>query len=146
MTNPESLSPARVDHVGLSVADLDGMLRWYADAFGMTCSDTFDVPALQLRGAFLNHPNGLTLELIERVGSIGQTPANDQAESLLRRGYAHLCLAVEDVDRTHGWLLTCGAQEKMAPCPSPEPGVRMSFLADPEGNFIELIDRKEPRS
>jgi glyoxylase I family protein len=30
----------------------------------------------------------------------------------------------------------------MAPQPSPEPGVRMSFLADPEGNLVELVQRE----
>jgi len=27
------------------------------------------------------------------------------------------------------------------PSPSPEPGVRFAFLADPEGNLIELVER-----
>ena len=29
----------------------------------------------------------------------------------------------------------------MPPSPSPEPGVRIAFVADPEGNLIELVDR-----
>jgi glyoxylase I family protein len=29
----------------------------------------------------------------------------------------------------------------MPPQASPEPGVRMSFVSDPEGNLIELLDR-----
>jgi catechol 2,3-dioxygenase-like lactoylglutathione lyase family enzyme len=29
----------------------------------------------------------------------------------------------------------------MPPGPSPEPGVRMAFVADPEGNLIELLHR-----
>ena len=29
----------------------------------------------------------------------------------------------------------------MTPRPSPEPGVRMAFVADPEGNLVELLDR-----
>lgn len=34
-----------------------------------------------------------------------------------------------------------GAQPVMPPCPAPEPGVRMAFVADPEGNLVELLDR-----
>ena len=45
------------------------------------------------------------------------------------------------LDEVHGRLLGLGAREVMAPQPSPEPGVRMSFLADPEGNLIELVER-----
>jgi len=29
----------------------------------------------------------------------------------------------------------------MTPRPSPEPGVRMSYLTDLEGNLIELLER-----
>ena len=46
-----------------------------------------------------------------------------------------------DLDGTHVRLLGHGAREVMPPQPAPEPGVRMSFLADPEGNLIELVQR-----
>ena len=39
--------------------------------------------------------------------------------------------------------LAAGATEKVAPRPSPEPGVRFAFLADPEGNLVELVERRE---
>jgi glyoxylase I family protein len=31
----------------------------------------------------------------------------------------------------------------LAPAAAPEPYVRMAFVADPEGNLIELLDRTE---
>ena len=34
-----------------------------------------------------------------------------------------------------------GARPVMPPCPAPEPGVRMAFVADPEGNLVELLER-----
>ena len=34
-----------------------------------------------------------------------------------------------------------GARPVMPPCASPEPGVRMAFVADPEGNLVELLHR-----
>jgi catechol 2,3-dioxygenase-like lactoylglutathione lyase family enzyme len=37
--------------------------------------------------------------------------------------------------------LARGARPVMPPCPAPEPGVRMAFVADPEGNLIELLHR-----
>jgi lactoylglutathione lyase len=57
---------------------------------------------------------------------------------------AHICLRVADVDDLHARLLAHGAFERLAPQLSPEPGVRMSFVADPEGNLIELLDRAHP--
>ena len=37
--------------------------------------------------------------------------------------------------------LATGASDRMSPRPSPDPGVRMAYVADPEGNLIELLDR-----
>jgi catechol 2,3-dioxygenase-like lactoylglutathione lyase family enzyme len=133
-----------LDHVGLSVADLDAQARWYQAAFGFTTSTPFEVPSLDLRGTFLVGPGGLAIELLERAGSRPGIQAADQAEALLTRGYGHICLRVADVDDLHARLLAHGAFERLAPQLSPEPGVRMSFVADPEGNLIELLDRAHP--
>lgn len=135
---------ARLDHVGLSVANLDQMLSWYSHAFELEISNQFEIVPLDLRGAFLTSPQGWRLELLERRGSTGLPPAVSQPEALLRRGYGHICVRISDVESTHARLLELGAVEKMPPSPSPESGVQMSFVADPEGNFIELIDRLEP--
>ena len=67
-------------------------------------------------------------------------------EAALRRGYGHMCLDVPDVDAAHAALLAAGAADRMTPRASPEPGVRMAFVADPEGNLIELIDRTASRA
>ena len=132
------------DHVGLSVADLERQTAWYCSAFGLRESTPFEVPALGLRGTFVVGELGLAIELLERTGSVPGTQAVDQAEALLTRGYGHVCLRVDDVDGMHARLLAAGATERMRPAPAPEAGVRMSFVSDPEGNLIELVDRSGP--
>jgi lactoylglutathione lyase len=132
------------DHVGLSVADLDRQVAWYCEAFDLTESSPFEVPALGVRGTFVTGKLGVAIELLEREGSAPGIQAADQAEALLTRGYGHICLRVENVDVLHSRLLAAGAVERMPPQASPEPGVRMSFVADPEGNLIELLDRAFP--
>ena len=62
----------------------------------------------------------------------------------LTRGLGHLALTVDDLEGTHRDLLAAGAAERMPPSQSPEPGVRIAFVADPEGNLIELVDRTAP--
>lgn len=136
--------PAVLDHVGLSVGDLAAMRDWYCGALGLRATEEFSVPALNLRGVFVLGDGGIAIELLERAGSVAGPPAQDQATALLTRGFGHICLRVQDVEQMHRDLLQAGAQERMSPRESPEAGVRMSFVADPEGNFIELIDRKGP--
>lgn len=132
------------DHVGLSVADLDAQASWYSNALGLEKDAPFEVVSLQLRGMFLTGPSGIAIELLQRAGSHTGLQAPNPAEALLTQGYGHICLRVVDVDSLHAQLLAAGATERMAPQQSPEPGVRMSFVADPEGNLIELLDRKGP--
>jgi catechol 2,3-dioxygenase-like lactoylglutathione lyase family enzyme len=133
-----------LDHVGLSVGDLDAQVAWYCNAFGLDESTPFELAPLRLRGTFLVGADGFALEILEREGSRPGLQAPDQATALLTRGYGHICLRVDDVDATHARLLALGAGERMPPQSAPEAGVRMSFVADPEGNLIELLDRSRP--
>jgi catechol 2,3-dioxygenase-like lactoylglutathione lyase family enzyme len=133
-----------LDHVGLSVADLDAQAAWYGAALGLRSVLPFELAGLGVRGVFVVSDEGWALELLERSGSRAPAPAPDAASALLTHGYGHICLRVGDLDAAHTGLLAAGATEKMAPQASPEPGVRMSFVADPEGNLIELHDRSGP--
>ena len=53
----------------------------------------------------------------------------------------HVGLTVTDLDAGHDRAVSRGARPVMPPGPVPEPGVRMAFVADPEGNLIELLHR-----
>ena len=138
---------ATFDHVGISVADLGTAADWYCAALGLAREFEFEVPHAGLRGAMLLSPGGYRVELLERGGSArhGAAPGGP-AEAALQRGYGHMCLDVPDVDAAHAALLAAGAADRMSPRASPERGVRMAFVADPEGNLIELIDRTASRA
>ncbi|WP_062378313.1 VOC family protein [Demequina pelophila] len=134
-----------LDHVGLSVADLDAQARWYAGALDLEESTPFALEPLGLRGVFLvDREHGWAIELLHRTGSRPGLQAADPPEAILTQGYGHICLRVEDVDATYDRLIAAGATDRMAPRPAPEPGVRMAFVADPEGHLIELLDRGGP--
>ena len=135
----------QLDHVGLSVADLDAQATWYGTALGLETANPFSIESLGIRGIFLVHPQThWALELLARRGSEPGLHAPDPATAMLTRGYGHICLRVADVDATFEHLIAAGATERMAPSPAPEPGVRMAFVSDPEGHLIELIDRPGP--
>ncbi|MDN3310199.1 VOC family protein [Microbacterium oryzae] len=131
-----------VDHIGLSVGDLDAQRDWYQRAFGFGIADPFEIPGVGLRGVFLLAPHGMAIELLERRGSSHPTPAATPPDALLSQGWGHICMRVEDLDAVYEALVTAGAGIVTAPGESPQPGVRFAFVTDPEGNFIELLDRK----
>ncbi|MFV0372964.1 VOC family protein [Microbacterium sp.] len=130
-----------VDHVGLSVADLDAQIAWYRRAFGFEAVHPFEIAPVGLRGAFLLGPDGLAIELLERQGSVHHPPATTPPDALLNQGWAHVCFRVDDVDAVFERLIAAGATAVSEPGPSPEPDVRFAFVTDPEGNFLELLDR-----
>lgn len=134
-----------LDHIGLAVADLDAQTRWYANTLGLEIVSPFELTELGIRGVFVvDRAEQWAIELLHRDGSRPGLHAADPPEALLTHGYGHICLRVADVDATHARLLAAGAEDRMSPRAAPEPGVRMAFVADPEGHLIELLDRRGP--
>ena len=135
-----------LDHVGLTVGDLDAMTRWYSQVLRLSVEFEFALEELDFKGVMLRSADGHRIELLHRDGSQPGLQAASPVEAALTRGFGHIALDVADVDITFAELVDAGATERMSPRPSPEPGVRMAYVADPEGNLIELLDRTIARS
>ena len=131
----------RLDHVGLTVGDLPAMTGWYVDALALSVEFEFALDRLDFRGVMLRSPEGYRLELLHRAGNAHGLRATSPVDAALTRGFGHVAFDVDDVDSAYDRLLSAGATDRMSPRPSPEPGVRMAYVADPEGNLVELLDR-----
>jgi catechol 2,3-dioxygenase-like lactoylglutathione lyase family enzyme len=131
----------RFDHVGINVGALAEMRDWYVAALGLEVEFEFALTEFGFSGAMLRSPDGYRVELLHREGNVPGIGVSRPMDAALTRGLGHLALTVDDLSTTHASLLALGATERMPPSPSPEPGVRISFVSDPEGNLIELLDR-----
>jgi catechol 2,3-dioxygenase-like lactoylglutathione lyase family enzyme len=125
-------------HVGLTVADLDRAKKWYADVLGMTEGFAFELAQFGVRGCFMEG-HGTRVELFERAGSGGGIGGQEPPEAMLTRGFGHIAFRVTDLAATYAELLARGATPVWDPRRSPEPGVRMAFVADADGNLVEFI-------
>lgn len=132
----------RFDHVGVNVADLEAAIGWYADAFGLIVDSQFSIAGTDLRGAMLRHPGGYRIELLHRPDAAPGLVADHPNTAALTRGYGHICFCVADVDAAFEQLVAAGAAVRVEPRPAPRAGARMAWVADPDGNLVELIDRK----
>ena len=115
------------------------MQEWYERALGFTSEFAF-APMPDLRIAMLVHPSGARLELFERAGS-NESPIPPDP---LARAVAPRADALEPVrGRSRRDVRTAGPRrrlERVGPALA-ELGVRMAFVADPEGHLIELLER-----
>jgi lactoylglutathione lyase len=134
------------DHVGLNVGDLQAMTAWYVDALDLTVEFEFALEQFDFSGVMLRSPSGYRIELLHRAGNAEGMQAASPVEAALTRGFGHFALDVPDVDQAYASLRAAGAEDRMSPRPSPEPGIRMAYVSDPEGNLIEVLDRTAVRS
>lgn len=125
-------------HVGLTVSDLDRAQAWYAAAFGFEPQVEFELPG-GVRGAMLGTSGGARIELFEVPGSGAGLTRADPPVAMKTRGFGHVALEAADLDSAYAKAIERGAAAVWEPRQSPEPGRRMAFVHDPEGNLIELI-------
>ena len=126
------------DHIGLSVADIERQRRFYIEAFGFHDEHRTEIPDAGTRIALLSRPGGTAVELTQRAGSAPQHFA-DPVEGAGVQGYFHWALTVDDLDAAITAAAACGARTVSLPAPARRPRTRFAYLADPEGNLIELV-------
>ena len=129
----------KLHHAGISVPDLDRSLAWYCAALGLRPGFRFEVPPLRLRGGFALGAGGAGVELIELAGSAPGVPKPDPPAANAVHGFNHVCFRVTDLVAAYARLLAHGAVAVWDPRDAPEPGMRMAYVTDPDGNLIELV-------
>lgn len=123
-------------HVAIITSDLDRGLAFYADALGLAViARTWRAE----RGSWkvdLALPGGGQIELFTFPGA---PPRPTRPEAL---GLRHLALAVADLD---GWTARLAARGVMAEPVRVDPltGARFTFVADPDGLPVELVEVAE---
>ena len=143
-----------IDHVGLTVADLDRALEFWCGRLGLRMLDRVtetgtDVASLigedsvELEIADLDAGDGRIIELIRYIRPAGRPIQARSSDP----GSAHIGLRVDDIhaalERIHG---SQGRQISRVPVLLHDPGgawdgVTCCYIADPDGNILELIQR-----
>ena len=115
-----------VDHIALTVPDLDAQVELLTSAFGMVVDARFDGFALLTDPA-----SGLKLEL----GRSDDTGVH----------FRHLGFRAEDVDAAHEQLVGAGMETSEAPHRRDFAGMYTSYLKQQGGLEIQLVKYDERR-
>lgn len=130
------------EHIGLSVANLDRQIRFYVEAFGFQVTHRTEIADADIRIALLSLPGGAAIEFTERAGSAPQQ-FSGPIEGAGIQGYFHWALIVNDLDAAVSTAVAHGARAISQPAPARRPGIRFAYVADPEGNLVELLQRTD---
>ena len=129
-----------LDHVGVSVQDLDRSTRFYVDVFGFAVEERFAIPDTDVCGAVLIHPSGARVELFPRPGSHTR-PTGHPIESTREQRWFQTAFRVTDVPDVFTRVVVAGASAVKPPFVAPDGRSTIAFIGDPDGNLIELIQR-----
>lgn len=120
--------------IGLFVKDMEKMVQFYRDAVGLN----IDWDGGCFTGVKLE--SGVFFNLCERKAmEEGFSIKLTYPEQM--NGTMEICFHVEnspDVDKEYNRLINAGATPVNAPITLPY-GLRSGFVADPEGNLIEIV-------
>lgn len=127
----------RIEHVGLTVSDLDRAVDWYRTNFGFEETRRFDKPELEIKGATIQLGNDC-LELLQPYTSVSETKRRGSLATLLKRsGVNHIALSVDDIAHIYGRL-----QASRVEFVTELLDARYFFCKDPSGALIEVRQRK----
>jgi lactoylglutathione lyase len=129
-------------HVGLTVSDLERACAFYERALGLELQLAFELPG-GARGAMLRTPGGARVELFEVADPAKGVSGADPRDAMRTLGFGHVAFELDDLDPGYETVIAAGAREVWSPRPSPEPGWRMAFVHDLDGNLVELIGPPE---
>ena len=146
------MTARRIDHVGITVSDLDRSLHFYRDVLGMKLlarstlkdagnADLLGVDDLELTIADLDPGDGRVVELLQYSAPSGKRVAYRSWDS----ASMHLALTVDDLDALRSRLQEAGIEIiSRRPLTISDPGtswdgVRCLYVRDPDGAVLELV-------
>ena len=127
-----AISGVRFGHVAFRVADVERAVKWYADAFGARKVYHGEPQAGRQELMFLEFAPGQHIEIFTHGTERVQTPAD-------AIGYQHFCLVVDDIDDAIRHLAKMNVFPER-PVREGRSHYRIAFVADPDGNVIELME------
>jgi glyoxylase I family protein len=138
----------RVSHIGVCVSDMERSLRFYCDGLGFEPAERYDLDDTTLPGLAealeVASPVALRSQMVVRDGLKiellayrSPSPTGVPSSSRGQLGLTHLAVVTDDVDATAERLVALGGT--FLERTDVEVGVRLVFVADPDGTRIELL-------
>ena len=136
-------------HTGVTVQDMDRMLRFYTEELGLEVfhdlqstapaeGDHTGIPGARRRLVFVGFPDDHQIELVQYL----DPPASEGHLDRHQLGSSHICFRVDDLEETCATLQKRGVAFLTDPYFREIDGRRVGvvYAQDPELNWIEFIE------
>jgi catechol 2,3-dioxygenase-like lactoylglutathione lyase family enzyme len=151
------MTVSRIDHVGITVSDLDRALGFYRDLLGLrvAADNTISEPAVaellgldsvQLRIVDLDSGDGRIVELLQYLQPAGRRIDYESSDPATE----HIAFTVDDLAAVRARLTEAGARiVSRRPLTIDDPGGSFDgaiclYVRDPDGAILELVQRPGP--
>jgi catechol-2,3-dioxygenase len=121
---PTGLQPAHIGGAGLNVMDLEGQKAWYMAKLGMTVTNTIKAQDGSPREYVMGYGEGPSAAIVALLKSPTRQPGPN--------AMGRIILLAPDAKALADWLKTQGVDSRQVIANV------AYFIADPEGNAIEL--------
>jgi catechol 2,3-dioxygenase-like lactoylglutathione lyase family enzyme len=136
----QTVQATKTRHVSLFTSDNEKLARWYVEKLGLAHDARFTI----------QRPDGTVIDIIRlKLGDMllhisKLDKLTPKARQLEYEGWRHIAFVVDDVDKAWASLKSSGADAvgsggiDFVPRGAALSAYRVSFVRDPDGNFIEL--------
>lgn len=149
------MSVSRIDHVGITVSDVDRSIAFYRDVIGLRViadglanepeiAQLLGLDSVRLRIADLDSGDGRIIELIQYLEPKGRQMKFESSDVAT----THIAFSVDNLAAVRERLTSAGATlTSREPVTINEPGGAFDgsicfYLRDPDGVILELVQRR----
>jgi catechol 2,3-dioxygenase-like lactoylglutathione lyase family enzyme len=141
----------QINHVGISVSDIERSIAFYRDLFGLEqLCDVFpfggeqfaaimDIPDVTGRMCMIGK-DSLQLELFEFTDARPRDPEYPVSD----RGYSHFGFEVDDIAATYEKLKAANVRIHSPVITFNQGSMKAAYCRDPDGNVFELLEPGTP--
>jgi catechol 2,3-dioxygenase-like lactoylglutathione lyase family enzyme len=148
--------PKALNHIGISVPDLDKAIKWYKEIFGfdvvrgpvefvadesltgMALKDIHGPNFKKMRVVWLSSGNQIGFEIFEYIDPRAERRIDDNFE-YWRSGFFHICITDPNIEELCKKISESGGKQRTKIWEIvPDKSYKIVFCEDPFGNIIEI--------
>jgi catechol 2,3-dioxygenase-like lactoylglutathione lyase family enzyme len=152
-----NVHPKILNHIGVSVPNLEAAVKWYKDILGFTTvnrtvefvvddslagmmlKDIYEPKLKKMKVAFLSSVIQIGFEIFESV--VPKAERYSDNFEYWKPGFFHICITDPDIEGLRKRISDSGGKQRSKIWEIvPEKGYKIAFCEDPFGNIIEIFD------